>query len=213
MKLIDLTGKRVNHLTVIGIDRSDSKNVRWFCKCDCGNIKSIHGAGLRNGTSKDCGCSKSETAKRNFTKHGGSYSKLHRVWREMRERCKNPNHKNYSLYGGRGIKVCKEWDDFAKFRDWAYSVGYDENAERKKHTIDRIDVNGNYCPENCRFVDMIVQNNNRRNNVFIECMGERHTISEWGRITGIGANTISCRLYRGWSGERAIKTPVERKNT
>ena len=141
----------------------------------------------------------------------GSYSKLHRVWREMRGRCKNPNHKNYILYGGRGINVCEEWNCFDSFRIWAYKNGYNEDLGRSKCTLDRIDVNGDYCPGNCRFVDMIVQSNNRRNNVYLEYEGEKHTISEWARIVGIKEKTLHCRIERGWSVERAIKTPAFRK--
>lgn len=211
MKLIDLTGKRVNHLTVIGIDKSDGKTVRWLCRCDCGNIKSINGASLRSGTAKDCGCSRSEIARKNFTKHGGSYSRIHGVWREMRDRCRNPKHKNYIFYGGRGIKVCEEWDYFANFRNWAYNAGYDEHLESKKQTIDRINVDGDYCPENCRIVDMKAQSNNRRNNVFLEYKGERHTASEWARIIGIKEKTLHCRIERGWSIERAIETYPRKK--
>ena len=120
-------------------------------------------------------------------------------------RCENPNAKSYKDYGGRGIKVCPEWrNDFLKFYEWCMSSGYQEGL-----TIDRIDNNGDYSPDNCRWATKIQQDNNRRNNKFISYNGETHTLAEWNRICGFKRNTIGRRLSRGWSIERAITTPIK----
>lgn len=121
--------------------------------------------------------------------------RLYGVWLNMKHRCNIPTDPAYKNYGGRGIKVCEEWDRFyEKFKEWAYSSGYDENAERFACTIDRIDVNGDYEPSNCRWVDRFCQANNTRKNIYIEWNGETHTISEWGRILGISPKKLQARI-------------------
>lgn len=175
-QFIDLTGQRFGHLTVLY--RGENKIypngaivVRWVCKCDCGKTIITNANSLRKGKTISCGCARSElfTAKHVNRKHGDSFQKsgngkrLYRVWLGMKERCSNPNHNRYQDYGGRGITVCDEWiHDYMAFRDWAMSHGYDENAPRGQCTIDRIDVDGPYAPDNCRFVSMKVQANNKR---------------------------------------------------
>lgn len=127
----------------------------WRCKCDCGNEKVATWDGLRDGTTKSCGCLHRKTSAENsrksrdsVTKHSGSHEKLYYVWRSMRSRCTSPNNPRYKDWGGRGISVCKEWaDDYAVFRAWAFQHGYNPNAERGQCTIERIDNNGDYCPE------------------------------------------------------------------
>lgn len=141
----------------------------------------------------------------------GKQTRLYHVWSNMIQRCTNPNNKRYKDYGERGITVCDEWrHDFDAFEKWALSAGYDKNAQHKKCTIDRIDVNRGYSPDNCRFADNITQCNNKRNNRFLDCDGERHTIQEWARIQGMPDYVIRDRLWKlGWDVERAIKTPKE----
>lgn len=121
-----------------------------------------------------------------------------------------PNNRKYDDYGGRGISVCDAWHDFAKFRERAMTNGYDESAEQWKCTLDRIDNNGNYCPENCRWVDMMEQGQNKRNNVVLTYRGESLTLSEWSRKLGIGYHTLHARIFRhGWSVDLALSTPVQ----
>lgn len=156
-------GKKNNFLKVIGISRFPKNNHRAFvCECDCGNIKLIEPAHWEQGIIKSCGCMHGELNKISATRHGHSGDRLYRVWNNMKQRCCNKNNSNYKNYGGRGISVCQEWLDFMNFYDWAMENGYDYNAEFGECTIDRIDVNGNYEPSNCRWVDVIVQAENKR---------------------------------------------------
>ena len=144
-------------------------------------------------------------------KHGGwnNNRKLYGVWTSMRSRCRNKNHKLYEHYGGRGITICKEWDDFDAFRTWALENGYVENDNRHKCTLDRIDVNGNYEPSNCRWATVQEQLNNTRRNTLIEYNGETHTLREWADIAGINYSTFCNRWVRGWSIERMITQPTK----
>jgi hypothetical protein len=169
MKTIDETGNRYGRLTVVCRAGSTKRHMaRWLCQCDCGGVSIVRGADLRNGNTKSCGCLEQETRVRNGYQrmrptHGMSSSRLYGVWESMKTRCTNPTYPHYKDYGGRGIAVCNEWSsDFQTFATWALSNGYDESAPKGKCTLDRIDPDGNYCPENCRFADTEVQQNNRR---------------------------------------------------
>lgn len=160
----DLVGKKFGRWTVLEYSHKNShREPVWVCKCECGTIKTVIGANLKNITSQSCGCLAKELTSNRFRKHGMRWSRIHGVWAGMIERCENPKHRDYMSYGGRGITICDEWrNDFALFKDWAYANGYDENAEYGKCTLDRIDVNGNYCPDNCRWVSMEEQQKNKR---------------------------------------------------
>ena len=125
--------------------------------------------------------------------------KLYGVWKTMRQRCRDKNKDHYDRYGGRGISVCEEWNDYLVFKEWAIKNGYKDGL-----TLDRIDTNGNYTPNNCRFATWTEQQNNRTSNHKILSNGEIHTIAEWSKITGIKPGTIQSRLHYGWDEARAV---------
>lgn len=187
-KALELSGKTFGKLTVIKRIPNVRKGTRWLCRCSCGNYVEVDGCHLRNGGVKSCGCILKEQ-KWNI-KHNMSKTRLYEIWRSMKRRCLDKNLINYKNYGGRGIIVCVEWkDDFKNFYEWAIKNGYKENL-----SIDRKDVNGNYCPENCRWADSLTQANNKRTNVFIEYKGILHTVAEWSRILDIKRTTLEKRL-------------------
>ena len=142
-------------------------------------------------------------------KHGMSGTRLHHIWKTMKQRCNDSNSKNYKNYGAKGISVCDEWmNDFSAFAKWSYNNGYSENL-----TLDRICSNGNYEPSNCRWETYKVQENNRSNNRYIELNGVSHTLAEWSDITGIKIATIHARLKRGWNTEKTLSIqPVVGRN-
>lgn len=192
--LIDLTGKKYGKLTVIKKCGSKDGHALWECVCDCGKKTIVRSGDLRRGKSKSCGCVQK--------KHGGHRTRLYRIWGGMKTRCYNKSDHVYPLYGGRGITICPEWrDSFETFRDWAMANGYQEGL-----TIDRIDVNEDYKPENCRWVTVKEQENNRRNNRKITFKGETKTLSQWSAETGINRGTIQWRLNHGWTVEKALST-------
>ena len=191
---IDIAGKRFGRLTAI--EKAEDYRYpngehaeKWRCVCDCGNTVVVFRKCLLSGNTASCGCTRGE---KRIT-HGGKGTKLYDVWCGMKGRCNNRNNDDYERYGGRGISVCNEWnDDFASFRDWALSNGYADGL-----TIDRINVDGSYCPDNCRWVGVAEQANNRTNNVHMTYNGETHTCAEWSKITGINYYTLIRRYKSG----------------
>lgn len=148
--------------------------------------------------------------------HGLTGTRVYRTWESMKARCYNPNDLKYPQYGGRGIIVCSEWlgkNGAKNFADWAYSNGFDESKLQKQQSIDRIDVNGNYCPENCRFTNAKVQANNKTNTVLIEYNGRTQSLQEWSDELGIKEGTIRWRLKHGHSIEDALCTSVKKMNS
>lgn len=198
--LIDLTGMRFDRLLVLG--RADSRNGRtmWKCQCDCGNTVIVGGKDMKSGKTKSCGCYHKDhlhlppvmRGEQNPSyKHGSTGTKLYFVWASMIQRCTNKNNKGFSRYGARGISVCDEWRDSSAFIEWALANGYRDGL-----SIDRIDNDGNYCPENCRWVDSETQSNNRRCNIIVSRGGETHTLSEWARIKNLPYKVVLARYYR-----------------
>lgn len=135
--------------------------------------------------------------------HGETHTILYQLWSSVRNRCNNPNAQKYARYGGRGIEVCEEWDSsYQSFRDWCLKNGYKDGL-----TIERMDVNGNYCPENCVFASQKVQQNNRTNNHLLTYEGETHTMAEWADILGLPYKMLEHRINRGWTVEDAFTIP------
>ena len=166
-RLYDITGKKINMLLVLErVGSNEKQKALYKCKCDCGNIKIMTAGDLKSGRVISCGCHAKtflDGLHESNKTHGLSNDRIYHVWNGMIQRCENPNCEAYKYYGERGISVCDEWHDMGKFAKWAYANGYNPNAKRGDCTIDRINVNGNYEPSNCRWVDMKVQANNKRN--------------------------------------------------
>lgn len=207
-ELIDLTGQKFGRLTVIARSDDKRKEVRWECRCACGNQTTVTSISLRKGTTRSCGCLRKETTARRRATHGKAKSRLYITWKGIKSRIHNKNERDYEYYGGRGIGVCPEWeDDFQAFHDWAIANGYADDL-----TIDRIDNNKNYSPDNCRWVDMKTQNNNKRSNKQITFRGKTQNLSQWAKELGIPRTALSNRIHvSGWSIERALTTPVKKK--
>lgn len=209
----DLSGMNFNKLTVIDrapdkISKDGRHRTAWNCKCECGEMIVITSDALLSGNQVSCGCYKKKKLSDMTTTHGKTNTRLYSVWNGIKGRCTNKNMPEYCLYGGRGITICEEWrSNFMSFYTWAIENGYDENAQRGVYTVDRIDVNGPYSPENCRLATQMEQMQNTRKNHNIEYNGEVHSIAEWSRITGIRSEKIRNRVSKlGWSPERALTT-------
>ncbi len=194
---VDLRGKRFGRLFV----KTYVKGGLWHCVCDCGGEATVLTRNLNNGNTRSCGClQKSITAKMRTT-HGMSNSTEYHIWRTMKARCSQPTDCNYPNYGGRGIKVCEQWQN--SFEAFLADMG----RRPAGLTLDRIDVNGDYEPGNCRWATTAEQNTNRRNNHKIEFGGRTLTVTQWARELGVKPGLIANRLRAGWSVHRALSQP------
>jgi hypothetical protein len=205
--IIDITGERYGRLTVLKYSHTEEGKAMWFCACECGEKTIIQGNLLRNGHTKSCGCLRLEILEATRTSHGlcNKEPRLYEIWNGIKARCNRKNHRAYEDYGGRGIKVCPEWNnDFKDFCEWAMKNGYEEDL-----SIDRIEVNGDYEPSNCRWTTVQEQSRNRRSNVKIEINGEIKTITEWSEISGISYSTLRNRWKKGWPTDQLF-TPVKK---
>lgn len=173
---VDITGERFGRLVALHpTSQRRSGKVMWLCQCDCGNTTLATSNSLKTGNTRSCGCLYRETIARR--KHGMTGTRIYRIWKAMRSRCLNVNHKNYKQYGGRGINICDEWlddDGFQNFYEWSMKHGYADNL-----TIDRIDVNGDYTPNNCRWITQHEQTRNKRNTINITAHGKTMCLADW----------------------------------
>ena len=207
----DLSNQKFNRWFVTDKFETRGRNrVYWFCRCECGNEKWVLAYNLTHNISQSCGCLHKERASKNAKKinnktHGLSKTKLYKCYRSMRDRCYLTSNENYHNYGGRGIIVCDEWlQSFENFKNWAFKNGYKEGL-----SIERINVNGNYEPNNCKWIPMKEQHRNKRTNNLLTYNGQTKTIVEWSEIVGISAGTIHARIYRyGFTVEEALTIPL-----
>ncbi len=203
-KATDLIGRRFGMLTVIqrASPKPYTQEAIWLCKCDCGNTTEVTSGSLKRGDTKSCGCNKGKFVSDARKTHGLSHDRIYGLWKNMIDRCNNPKSISYPLYGGKGVTVCDEWMSFQNFSQWAFANGYADTL-----TIDRIDWNGNYNPQNCRWVNWQTQQNNRCNNHILTVNGETDTLSNMARKYEIPWWVVSSRLRNGWDEERAVLTP------
>lgn len=206
-KRIDLTGNKYNLLTVLGYSHTENGNAVWRCKCECGNETLVRGTNLKSNAVKSCGC----LLHKEHNTHHLSQTRLYKIYTLMKRRCYDTKIPYYDNYGGRGITVCDEWrKDFLQFYKWAKENGYQDGL-----TIDRIDNNKGYAPDNCRWATSKEQARNRRSCVLITHNGKTQTLVEWCEELNLKYKRVHDRMYsKGWSFERAISTPVyeEKKN-
>lgn len=206
-KFIDLTGQRFNRLTVIKVaGKNKTGNYLWLCKCDCGHEKEIIVASkdLKTGNTKSCGCYNKERLSIIKRTHGLKGTPIYNSWQSMKDRCNNKNNKDYSLYGERGITYDFKWENFEGFYEDMGSTWF------KKATLDRINCDGNYCKNNCRWITIQEQQNNKRNNVRTNLFGSNLNLSQIAKKYNINYHTVVERYNRGLRNEELISSFVNK---
>lgn len=197
-------GDTFGRLTVEGFGSlAKSGNQKYLCRCSCGNHCEVLGARLCSGETKSCGCLSREMSAQRMTQHGKSGTPLWKLWVGIKNRCDNKNEPSYPRYGGRGIGYCSEWADFQNFERDLKALG----PRPAGSTLDRIDNNLPYAPDNVRWATPKQQARNTRNNKLLTHNGETLCIAEWAERLGLGRTTIADRIRYGWSIERALSTP------
>lgn len=204
MKKLDLKGFKSGRLTGIKpIGKDKNNSVLWECLCDCGNTAILRAALLKNGHTKSCGCLQRERASKACTTHGMRFSPEWRTWRHIKDRCYNPNTERYPHYGGRGIKVCDRW--LNSFENFYADMG----KKPEGYSIERINIDGDYSPENCKWIALRDQANNKKNNKFVTFKGKTQTVAQWAEELGFNKQTLYSRLNGyGWSVEKSLTTPI-----
>ena len=203
-KVIDLTGMKFGRLTVLErAEKYKNGNYLWRCRCECGNFTVVSGNSLKSGHTQSCGC----LCKENHTTHQMTHTKLYTNWSVMIQRCYNEKNEKYPRYGGRGIKVCERWKDFSNFYA---DVSQMEHFKEPGYSLDRIDNDGDYCPENVRWATPKQQARNRHNNIKVNYQGEEMTLPDAAEKSGINYGTLKYRYRVGLRGEELFR-PVNRQ--
>jgi hypothetical protein len=214
-RYVDQTGKTFGRLTCLSrVGTDPQERSLWLCECSCGNKKVIVLPNLTSGVTKSCGCLQREVSRKRNTTHSksvdsnGNAPRLYGIWRNMKQRCYNPKATKFEIYGGRGISVCDDWRfDYMKFHVWSMSNGYADHL-----SIDRIEGDDGYYPENCRWISVSRQNMNKNNNRFVVYNGQEKTLMEWSKELGIKFTTLKARLDQyGWSVDEAFNKPVKER--
>lgn len=205
----DITSQRFGRLVAVELfGRVKHQRVAWKCQCDCGAIAIITANRLVQGLTKSCGCLQKELTRKRFQTHGHSVNRVisptYRTWSALKERCLNPKNKFFKEYGGRGIAVCDSWMN--SFESFLRDMG---PKPTKRHSIDRIDNDKGYSPENCRWATPTQQARNTRRTVKLTLNGVTHTLADWCEILQIPRSTISGRRKRGWSDEDVLTRPLK----
>lgn len=203
MRLIDLTGKKCGRLTVIRRCPINTKQNKpqWECLCECGNTVIVSASSLRSGNTKSCGCYKRDIDRLVNTTHGESKTKLYHIWSSIKDRCYNVHAKSYKDYGERGITMCDEWlNSYESFRDWAIEHGYEDGL-----SIERVDVNSNYCPANCTWIPLSKQCDNKRTTIYITIGDETKPLKKWCDTYDVKYSTALYRYHKGYSINEIFK--------
>lgn len=205
---IDMTGKVFGLLTVVRPVEADKRGVLWLCRCECGTEKVLPARQLNRGAVNSCGCLRRALSIQRSTRHGGSRTSEYQIWRGMVDRCENPGSAVYDRYGGRGIRVCDRWK--SSFEAFRADMG---SRPSNKHTLDRVNNDEGYGPDNCRWASYLVQANNTRQNVWVEYMGESKTVAQWIRhlCLPLSHSTYLSRIKNGWSARDAFTQPSRKK--
>lgn len=204
---VDMRGERFSRLTIVSLWGHKGGKWHWRCRCDCGTEVVVAMANLKSNNIRSCRCLQRELARERVLTHGETGTPLFRVWDSMRRRCLDKRHEAFRWYGGRGIKVCAEWlESFSSFRDWAMANGY-----RAGLSIDRIDNNAGYSPNNCRWATIEVQANNKRSNRRLTAFGESKTLKQWSHDARclVEYSTLQFRAASGWPAEMALTAPLK----
>lgn len=203
-RLINLDGQRFGKwLVVRQAGNNSGGGALWKCSCECGTERSVLGQDLRKGKSKSCGCHEKKMHIKRITRHGQTGTRLYQCWQNMRRRCRSKNNVQYPDYGGRGIQIDEQWDDFATFAAWAHANGYRDDL-----SIEREDVNGNYTPSNCVWATAAVQSANRR---FVKRAPDGQLWRHKALANGISNAAYASRVHAGWPMEQAVTHPMGRE--
>ena len=203
---VDIVGQTFNKLTAIApIGRNSFRDIIWLCICDCGTETTVLSHSIKSGNTKSCGCHRAKVSHNKAIIHGKSKTVEYKSWRSMINRCHNKNDLYFNDYGDRNITVCSKW--LYSFPSFLADMGLRPQGK----TLDRIDNDGNYTPENCRWATAEQQANNKRNNKYITHNGQTLTHAQWSRLLGGGASTVTQRIYRGWSKKRAVTQPLRNR--